>query len=145
MSKLSSALTIILILIILIVAGAILFIALTPHDKDQFTEFYLLNQDGKASAYPSEIKAGQPLVVVLGIVNHEGSPSDYKIQIEQNGVIIKTVTAGVLQKTQKWEGKVDFTLDKTGVAQRIEFYIFLNNEEKPHIKDPLVLIVDATK
>jgi len=128
---------------ILVCIGTIIYLSLTPQPSDKFTEFYLLNQDGKASDYPEEIKAGQPVKVILGVVNHDTNPATYKVQIMVNGAIINTLETGNLLNNQKLERKIDFTLNHAGANQRVEFYLFMNNREKPHIKDPLVLIVNV--
>jgi uncharacterized membrane protein len=128
---------------ILVCIGAIIYLSLTPQPSDKFTEFYLLNQDGKASDYPREIKAGQPVTVILGVVNHETNPATYKVQIMVNGATINTLETGNLLNNQKLERKIDITLNNAGANQRVEFYLFMNNQENPHIKDPLVLIVNV--
>ena len=133
----------VLLTTILVCIGFIVYLALTPNPEDRFTEFYLLNTDGKAAGYPVEIKAGQPATVILGVVNHETNPATYKVQIMVNGAIINTLETGNLLNNQKLERKIDITLNNAGANQRVEFYLFMNNQEKPHIKDPLVLIVNV--
>ena len=76
--------------------------------------------------------------MVLGVINHEYRPVNYKIQIKQNGAIIKSVIVGPLQDKQKWEEKVNFTVEGTGKSQS-EFYLFTGDGKEPHIKDPLIL------
>ena len=109
MSNFDRVLSAALIVAIIVCTGFIIYLSITPSANDKFTEFYILNENGKASAYPFDVKAGQPVTVVLGVVNHEYQPVKYKIQVKQNGDIIKAVTGGPLQDKQKWEEKVDFT------------------------------------
>ncbi len=138
MSTFDKTLSAILMAAILLCAGVIIYLSITPSSNDKFTEFYLLNADGKASGYPFEVQAGEPVSVVLGVINHEYKPANYKIQIKQNGAIIKNVTVGPLQDKQKWQEKVDFTVEGSGQSQS-EFYLFQDDGAEPHIKDPLVL------
>ena len=128
----------ILIAAIALCTGFIIYLSITPSSNDKFTEFYILNDEGKASDYPFDVKAGEPVSVVLGVINHEYRPVNYKIQIKQNGAIIKSVIVGPLPDKQKWEEKVNFTVEGRGKSQ-LEFYLFTDDGEAPHIKDPLIL------
>ena len=128
----------VLIAAIALCTGFIIYLSITPSSNDKFTEFYILNDEGKASDYPFDVKAGEPVSVVLGVINHEYRPVNYKIQIKQNGAIIKSVIVGPLPDKQKWEEKVNFTVEGRGKSQ-LEFYLFTDDGEEPHIKDPLIL------
>jgi len=128
----------VLIAAIALCTGFIIYLSITPSSNDKFTEFYILNDEGKASGYPFDVKAGEPVSVVLGVINHEYRPVNYKIQIKQNGAIIKSVIVGPLPDKQKWEEKVNFTVEGRGKSQ-LEFYLFTDDGEEPHIKDPLIL------
>ena len=138
MSTFDKILSAVLIAAIGLCIGFIIYLSITPSSNDKFTEFYILNENGKASDYPFVVKAGEPVTVVLGLINHEYQPVNYKILIKQNGAIIKTVTTGLLPDKQKWEEKVDFTIEGSGKSQS-EFYLFTDDDKEPHIKDPLIL------
>jgi len=138
MSVFDKILSAVLISAIVLCTGLIIYLSLIPSSNDKFTEFYILNKDGKASGYPFEVKSGEPVTVVIGVINHEYQPADYKIQIRQNGAIIKTVVVGPLQDKQKWEEKVDFTVEGPGQSQS-EFSLFKDGGTEPHIRDPLTL------
>jgi uncharacterized membrane protein len=128
----------VLIAAIALCTGFIIYLSITPSSNDKFTEFYILNDEGKASDYPFDVKTGEPVSVVLGVINHEYRPVNYKIQIKQNGAIIKSVIVGPLPDKQKWEEKVNFTVEGRGKSQ-LEFYLFTDDGKEPHIKDPLIL------
>ena len=138
MSNFDKILSAALIVAIIVCTGFIIYLSITPSANDKFTEFYILNENGEASGYPFDIKARQPVTVVLGVINHEYRRLIYKIQIKQNGDIIKTVIVGPLQDKQKWEEKVDFTVEGSDSSQA-EFYLFTDDDKEPHIKDPLIL------
>ena len=138
MSNFNKILSAALIAAIILCTGLIIYLSVTPSSNDKFSEFYILNENGKASGYPFEVKAGQPVTVMQGVVNHEYRPVDYKILIKQNGDIIKTVIVGLLQDKQKWQEKVDFAVKGSGASQ-VEFYLFTDGGTEPHIKDPLIL------
>ncbi len=143
MDKSNKTVFYVLILIIIGLIAAIVFLSITPQPGDKFTEFYLLNTDGKASGYPGEIAAGQPASVIVGIINHEGTPVTYKIQIQANGAIINSIETGTVSNDQKWEHRVDFSIDSAGDNQTVEFYLYMNKEASPHIKNPLTLVTNV--
>ena len=138
MSIFDKILSAVLIAAIILCTGFIIYLSVTPSANDKFTEFYILNENGKTSDYPFDVKAGQPVSVVLGVINHEYQPANYKILIKQNGAIINSVIVGPLPDKQKWEEKVNFTVEGRGKSQ-LEFYLFTDDGEEPHIKDPLIL------
>jgi uncharacterized membrane protein len=138
MSIFNKILSGILIAAIILCTGFIVYLSVTPSSDDKFTEFYILNESGKAADYPFDVKTGQPVSVVLGVVNHEYQPADYRIQIRQNGAIIKSIIVGPLPDKQKWQEKVDFTVEGSGESQS-EFFLFKDDGREPHIKDPLTL------
>jgi uncharacterized membrane protein len=145
MSKFNRALFIILVAVIIGLTAAIVYLSATPNAGDRFPEFYVLNSEGKASGYPREIMAGQPSTVTLGVINREGAPTAYRIQVAANGAIINSIETGTVLNGQKWERKVDFTLDSAGDNQTVEFYLYRNNETTPRIKDALVLKTNVIK
>ena len=135
----------VLITAIIICAGLIVYLAVTPQPSERFSEFYLLGAQGKAADYPSQTVSGQPVSVIVGIINHEGRPSDYTVLIKENDAIIKSVTVGKLKDGQKWEQPVEFSLNNAGDGRRVNFYLYTDGGGVPHIKDPLVLIMKVTE
>ncbi len=135
----------ILIAAIVISIAAIVYLAVTTQPSESFSEFYLLGREGRAAGYPDQAVAGQPVSVIVGVVNHEGRPCDYTVQISQNDAIIKSIKVGKLDNCRKWEQPVEFTLNPAGDAQKVNFYLFMDNGASPRIKDPLVLIIKVTE
>jgi uncharacterized membrane protein len=135
----------ILIAAILICIAATVYLAVTTQPSESYSEFYLLGNGGKASDYPSQAVAGRPVSIVVGVVNHEGTPYDYTVQIRENDAIIKSITVGKLNNGQKWEQSVEFTLNHAGDGRQVNFYLFTDNGTAPHIKDPLVLLMKVTE
>ena len=143
MKKRDLVITCTLVFIAAALVIGIIVLSILPQPGSRFTEFYLLGDQGRAASYPSSIAAGQPVSVTIGIINHEGKSAIYEIRIVAEGAIIKAVQAGTLKDGQKWENKTDFTMDKPGARQKVEFYLYMNGEPAPHIKDPLTLLIDV--
>jgi len=80
-SPLDKALTLILIATIIIAMGALVYVVVTPKQGEQFTEFYLLGQQGNASGYPQTLQPGENATVIIGVVNHEYQQINYTIEI----------------------------------------------------------------
>ncbi|MFA5065252.1 MAG: DUF1616 domain-containing protein [Dehalococcoidia bacterium] len=135
----------VMIAAILICVAAIVCLAVTTQPSESFSEFYLLGKGGRAADYPSQAISGQPVSIIVGIVNHEGRPSDYTVQIRENDAIIKSITVGKLNDGQKWEQPVEFTLKQSGEGRRVNLFLFKDNAAAPCIKDPLVLIMKVTE
>lgn len=47
------------------------YAVITPKEGEKFTEFYVLDPNGKASDYPTNLKVGEEGEVIIGVVNHE--------------------------------------------------------------------------
>jgi uncharacterized membrane protein len=123
--------------------GFIIYFASLPGPNATFSEFYLLNENGKPYDYPAKTIAGQPLYVTIGIINHEAAATAYTVRIMSDGDIIKSVETGPVDRGQKWEGKADVAAGKPVNSKQIEFYLHLKGEEKPHIKQPLLLPLEV--
>jgi len=131
----------VLVAAILVCIGSIIYIASIANKADSFTEFYILNADGKAADYPYEVKSGTPANIIIGVINHEKKSVDYKVVISIGDVIIKTVYTGTVQDNHKWEENVAFSHVSTGDNQKVEFHIYANNETVPLQKDPLSITI----
>ena len=70
MKPLDKALTIILVLAILGVCGALGYVRAKTQGVERFTKFSISGPRGKAKGYPGKLKIGEERIVSLGIVNH---------------------------------------------------------------------------
>lgn len=138
----NSALIIVLVLAV-ICFGLIIYFVSLPEPDSEFTEFYLLNSSGQPCNYPITITAGQPFTLTVGIVNREAQPLSYTVRIISNGRIIREMETGILEKGKKGEYVTSITLTEAAPAKKIEFYLFLKGQNRPHIERPLVLTVDV--
>jgi uncharacterized membrane protein len=143
MTKLNKTLSVSLIIAILVAIGCLGYVIATPKQGQEFTEFYILGLDGKAQGYPKEAIVGQPIYLIMGIVNQEHQTTSYRVEIKTNGDIIKQLTIGSLEHEQKWEGTISFTSRTPGEKQNFEFYLYKNDEASPCFKDPLHLYIDV--
>lgn len=143
MPKLDKALSVSLIIAILAAVGCLAYVIATPKQGEKFTEFYILGQAGKTEDYPRDIIAGQAVHLIVGIVNHEHQSTSYRVEIKMNGAIIKQLSTGSLDHDQKWEEIISFIPQIPGEKQKVEFYLYKNNQVQPYFKDPLHLYIDV--
>ncbi|MFY9194187.1 MAG: DUF1616 domain-containing protein [Methanoculleus sp.] len=145
-------LSIALIAIVLIAAGATIFIILTPGEGDAFTEFYILGPGGKAADYPTEFMAGTPQTVIIGIGNHERQDITYTVQTfavqaKFDGVTNQTaITSAMLLDQFSVTVPYDQTVEQPYTfrimdpdTNRIEFLLFKEMPPETHNSD----LIDA--
>lgn len=143
MTKSNRILFISLIVTILATVGCLVYVIATPKEGEKFTEFYILGLDGKAENYPREAVVGQPVYLILGIVNHEYRPTSYRIEIRMRDETINQLTIGTLGDGEKWEKVISFMPPIQGAKQKVEFYLYKNDEIQPYFEDPLHLYIDV--
>jgi len=143
MSNLDKGLSVGLVVAIVAALGCLGYVIANPKQGEKFTEFYILGPVGKAENYPRQVMVGEEARVILGIVNHEHQPLSYRVVIEINGVKDKEIGTGILAHEEKWEQVVGFTPEEVGVKQKVEFWLYRDEEAQPCLKEPLHLYVDV--
>jgi len=143
MSNLDKGLSVGLVVAIVAALGCLGYVIANPKQGEKFTEFYILGPEGKAENYPRQVMVGEEARVILGIVNHEHQPLSYRVVIEINGVKDKEIGTGILAHEEKWEQVVGFTPEEVGVKQKVEFWLYRDEEAQPCLKEPLHLYVDV--
>jgi uncharacterized membrane protein len=143
MNKLNRALLIFLAVAIAVSLGFIIYLNVVPQEVNKFTEFYILNVDGKAGDYPERVVAGNPVEVLIGVANHEYQPADYTVAVRMNGQEVGKADVGTLAYQQKWEQKVSFIPQTVGDGQLVDFFIYRDGQTQPYLKEPLTLHIDV--
>jgi len=143
MSNLDKALSIGLVVAIVAALGCLGYVIANPKQGEKFTEFYILGPEGKAENYPQQVTVGEEARVILGIVNHEHQPLSYRVEIEISGVKDKELRTGILAHEEKWEQEIGFAPSEVGLNQKVEFWLYKDEEPQPHLEQPLHLYVDV--
>jgi len=130
----NKALFIALAVAIVLALGGIVYLATTPQPSEKFTEFYLLGSQGKAEDYPQQVILGADVDVIIGVVNHEYQPAAYRVGITINGAKNKEVDIGTLAHEQKWEQAVSFVAPSAGDNQKVEFWLYKDNQLEPYLQ-----------
>jgi uncharacterized membrane protein len=121
-SKTERILSIILIISIILAISTTVYIIVKPKQGETFTEFYILGQNGTASNYPTNLTTGQNGSMIIGVVNHEYTTTDYLLVVKVNNTILKNQTLS-LTNGQKVEIPYNFTAGSTG-QKKMEFLLY---------------------
>ena len=122
--KLHKVLSVVLICTIFAAIGTLIYIIATPKIGERFTEFYILGLRGKAEGYPKEIVVDKSASVILGIVNHEYEPTEYKVKTNIEDETATLINPIFLEHEQKWEKEVSFTATTLGKNTKIKFLLY---------------------
>lgn len=130
-SQLSSALTIILaIALIVAVAGTVYIALFPPETAPPFTEYYLLNSEGNASDYPTELAPDETGVVLVGITNHEHDVTDYRSVVAWNGTVTQSDTL-TLPDGQTRETRIELTAPAEPGRYNVSFQLYKDGRDTP--------------
>ena len=127
-------LSVLLVIVIMLVIGAIVFVIVTPKTGESFTEFYILSPDGKVGNYPKDIILDQSPPVIVGIVNLEGKQTTYRFDVLIEGIKIYSKGYITLQNDEKWQQEIPIKPLNKGANQKVEFYLYKNDGIEPDLK-----------
>lgn len=147
-APLDKALTVGLALSLVVAGGMVAYIATVPRPGEKFTEFYILDRNGKAEAYPTNLTAGANGTVIVGVVNREGSSLNYTVvaTLEQyavttnaTGAQVKSLVGSapvdvyslVLRDGAKSEAPLPFAVTKPGLF-RLELQLLRQGMASPY-------------
>lgn len=121
-SRTERILSIILIISIVLAISTTVYIIVKPKEGEKFTEFYILGPDGKASNYPHNLTSGQTGSMIIGVVNHEYTTTDYRLVIKVNNITLKTQNL-TLSSGEKVEIPYNYTPETSG-QKKLEFLLY---------------------
>ncbi len=132
MGRMDRVLSVVLVISVLFAAGSLVYVIKTPKVGEKFTEFYILGPGGKAEGYPGELKAGQEGTVILGVVNHEYGPEEYRVEIKAGEKVIKAIEPVNLNHEDKYEKPVQFSVEGWRGKYKIEFLLYRKTGSDPY-------------
>lgn len=117
-------LTVVLLVAIVGAIGATVYVTQTSPKGEDFTEFYILGPEGKAANYPRNLMVGQKGSVIVGVVNREHDPMDYRVEVTVDGEEFGEIDSISLEHKEKWEQNISFAPFRSGTGQKVEFLLF---------------------
>jgi len=130
-SVLDKGLSIVLIASIIGSSATLIYVIVTPKTNVRFTEFYLLNPNGTASDYPTDLTVGEEGKVIIGIVNHKYENVTCRLEVNFNGNLIYKEYV-FLNENEKVEKLFIFKSKKIGENQKLEFLLYNSQETEAY-------------
>lgn len=117
-----------IVLLLAIIFSA--FFAINLKSKEHYTEFFILNGNGKAGDYPKKLTAGQNATIITGIVNHEQAKAKYLLQIDlgQEKILEKNFELGDGERMMQ---DILFKPSTNG-QQKLELKLFKEDSPEPY-------------
>jgi len=143
MTRFDRGLTISLIATVVIALGCLGYAVAVPKQGERFTEFYIMGSEGKADDYPRQVLIGDPIDIIIGVVNHEHQPTSYRVKITLGGIEKSEIDMGILTHEEKREERVNFVPQEIGRNQKVEFHLYKDNEGTLYFEDTIHLYVDV--
>lgn len=95
-----------------------------PASGPYFTEFYLLDANGKLESFPESLGHGEPVQLWYGIDNHEAVGANYQVCIRMDGQLLSCTDSIHLHPNQSYEGAISLDLQHSaGKRVRAEFVL----------------------
>lgn len=122
-SRLDKFISIALVLSIILAVSMTAYAATTPVHGEKFTEFYILGANGKTSDYPTNLSVGERSNILIGIINHENTQTNYHMVVQLNGKTIKEENIN-LADAEKWQNNFTFSSQQKGKNQKMDFILY---------------------
>jgi uncharacterized membrane protein len=142
MTQLNKILSVILGLTLVIAIGSLSYTLTAPKQEERFTEFYILNENGRAQDYPEQLVIGESLNIIVGIVNHEDESLSYTVITTVNGIEQNVVSTETLAHEEKYEQEIQLIPQIEGNNSKVEFSLYKDGSDEPYFDDPLHLYID---
>jgi len=126
-SLVEKILSIILVFVILSTIGVVIYTIAVPKTNESYTEFYVLNSEGKATNYPDHLNLGDTAEVTLDIVNRELQNVTYRIEIKIDGDSAGSIGPVTLKNNEQYSTIASFKPQNAGTHQKVEFLLFKND------------------
>lgn len=125
--RIERAVKIVLLVLLAVSLVGVIYVAIDPpRATDPYSEFYLLGTDGVADDYPTRLQPGEPGTVIVGVTNHEGSPTTYHIRVvdtNASGDGTLATASRTVAPEETWETNVTFSIEETG-RHRVQFQLY---------------------
>ena len=131
----------------LILIGTLAYVTLTPHEREPFTEFYILGPQRMAENYTTEYVQGESGTYIIGIVNNEYKTMNYTMDVRVENESLpfqKNLKNMRLAHNTTIEEPLKITPFIEGKNQKLEFLLFNETEKKIPYKN-LRLWINVSK
>ena len=131
-SQRNKLLGILLAIAIIGTVGILIYTVAVPRVGERFTEFYLLNLEGKAENYPHELAQGEKGRIIIRIVNREHETTVYRIELAVDGEKQREIGPITLGHEEQWEQEGVFITARAGPNQKVEFLLYKGTDTESY-------------
>jgi uncharacterized membrane protein len=132
---------------ILALVGSLGYVTMVPHEKEPFTEFYILGSDGTANNYTTEYVQGDSGTVIIGVINHEHRTMNYTmdVRLENKSLPLPENLKHIqLEDNTTMEEPLEITPTLEGNNMELQFLLFNETEKNVPYRD-LRLWINVTE
>ena len=134
-AHLNKRLTIALVAVMIASMLVLTYVIVAPKEGAEYTEFYILNSEGTAEKYPSQLRLNVPSSVIVGIANHEQQDVQYDLRVQlsngtQQSIIYSKHLA--LADNQKLEQLIELKPDRVGSDMELRFLLYRAGATAPY-------------
>lgn len=119
------------IVVVIGVWGGLIYAVSRPPPSEAFTEFYILGPTGKTEGYPSQLRAGTPAELRVGMVNRERRPGTYHAELYLGEEKVGETLPQALQAGEKWEGAVTLVPKHVSDKQKLQVLLYKEPATQP--------------
>ena len=83
--------------------------------------------------YPASISLEENANVTLGIENYENQTTDYIVKVSFDGQDLQTIGPLSLVDQEKWTYPLSLRPSRTGENQKVELFLYKNQEATPYL------------
>ncbi len=146
-SKTERTLSVLLAISFLVLIGTLGYVTFMPHEREPFTEFYILGPERMAENYTTQYVQGQSGTYIIGVTNREHKTMSYTMDVRLDNKSIplpKNLQNIKLVHNTTLEEPLVITPSIEGTNMKLEFLLF-NETEKKVPYENLNLWINVTK
>jgi len=114
---------IVILIVVLSMIGAIVYGFVNPR-AENFTEFYVVDLEGRADNYVRQLLSGKESMVVICIINNENEKADYNVELSIDDDTLQRTDMITLEHGEKWQQAVSFIPLKPGEDQVLAITLY---------------------
>ena len=142
-SRSEKTLSIIFVVLVVLIAGTLVFSIFSPPAGEQFTEFFILPSTTGTDKYIKSAVAGQPVYISAVIVNRESGKHSYVVRTVVNNKATESQSVPELEAGRKTEIPLQVIFNNAGPGQKVEILLYQAGDDSPLLKDALSLTIDV--
>jgi uncharacterized membrane protein len=146
-SKTEKILRTLLAISFVVLISTLAYVTLVPHEREPFTEFYILGPHKMAENYKTEYVQGENGTYIIGIKNNEYKTINYtmEVRLENKSLPLPENLQNIkIAHNTTLEEPLEITPSIEGKNMKLEFLLFNETEKKVPYKD-LRLWINVTK